>query len=52
MKTSKAARYVHQYKKDLRPEKFTNFLRSKYKNNFPDENMFYAMATENGEGMY
>ena len=41
-----------QYKKDLRdPKKFTAiFLRSKYKNNFPDEDMFYAMATEKWRG--
>ena len=43
---------VTQYKKDLRdPKKFTAiFLGHKYKNKFPDKDMFYAMATEQWRG--
>jgi len=41
-----------QYEKDLRdPKKFTAvFLGNKYKHVFPDEDMFYAMATEKWKG--
>ena len=41
-----------QYKEDLRdPKKFTAiFLGSKYRNKFPDEDMFYAMAVEEWRG--
>lgn len=41
-----------QYNKDLRdPKKFTAiFLGNKYKHEFPDKDMFYAMATEGWKG--
>lgn len=43
---------VTQYKKDLRdPKKFTAiFLGNKYKHEFPDEDIFYAIATEKWRG--